>query len=147
MFILSMGAKVGMVGMLDDWSDSDAPLYERYFLGGGDSIRGFPYRSIGPTDSYGDNMGGNFMYLFTAELSHPIWRFIRGAAFVDVGSATDFRKNPFSHANIGVGYGLRIMLPGVNAPIKLDLAYPVLNNQEGVKSKLRFHFNMGFALF
>ena len=92
-------------------------------------------------------MGGNFMYLFTAELSHPIWRFIRGAAFVDVGSATDFRKNPFSHANIGVGYGLRIMLPGVNAPIKLDLAYPVLNNQEGVKSKLRFHFNMGFALF
>ena len=147
MFILSMGAKVGMVGMLDDWSDSDAPLYERYFLGGGDSIRGFPYRSIGPTDSHGDNMGGNFMYLFTAELSHPIWRFIRGAAFVDVGSATDFRKNPFSHANIGVGYGLRIMLPGVNAPIKLDLAYPVLNNQEGVKSKLRFHFNMGFALF
>ena len=147
MLILSMGAKIGMVGMLDDWSDSDAPLYERYFLGGGDSVRGFPYRSIGPTDSQGDNMGGNFMYLFTAELSHPIWRFIRGAAFVDVGSATDFRKNPFSHANIGVGYGLRIMLPGVNAPIKLDLAYPVLNNQEGVKSKLRFHFNMGFALF
>ncbi|MBQ7402517.1 MAG: outer membrane protein assembly factor BamA [Lentisphaeria bacterium] len=146
MLILSLGAKVGMIGMLDDW-DGDVPLYERYFLGGGDTIRGFPYRSIGPVDSYGDNMGGNFMYLFTAEISHPIWRFIRGAAFVDVGGATDFRQNPFSHVNIGVGYGLRIKLPAVNAPIKLDLAYPVLNNQPGVSSRLRFHFNMGFALF
>ena len=146
MLILSIGAKIGMIGMLDDWN-GDVPLYERYFLGGGDTIRGFPYRSIGPVDSYGDNMGGNFMYLFTAEISHPIWRFIRGAAFVDVGSATDFRKNPFSHVNVGVGYGLRIQLPAVNAPIKLDLAYPVLNNQPGVSNRLRFHFNMGFALF
>ena len=146
MLTLSVGGKLGMVGMLDDWG-GEAPLYERYFLGGGDSIRGFPYRSIGPVDSYKDNMGGNFMYLVTAELSHPIWRFVRGAAFVDAGSATNFRHNPFTRVNVGVGYGLRIMLPGVNAPIKLDLAYPILNNQPGLKSKLRFHFNMGFALF
>lgn len=146
MLILSTGAKIGAVAMLDNWG-SAPPLYERYFLGGGDTIRGFPYRSIGPVDSYKDNMGGNFMYLFTTELSHPIWKFIRGAAFVDIGGATDFRKNPFSHVNIGVGYGLRIILPSMNTPIKLDLAYPVLNNQPGVKSKLRFHFNMGFALF
>ena len=145
MLTLSMAAKIGTVGMIG--SNDDPPLYERYFLGGGDSIRGFPYRSIGPADKNGDVYGGSFMYLFTMELSHPIWRFIRGAAFVDVGSATDARKNPFTHANVGVGYGLRIMLPGVNAPIKLDLAYPVLNNQDGVSSKLRFHFNMGFALF
>ena len=146
MLILSMGGKMGMVGMLDDWND-DVPLYERYFLGGGDSIRGFPYRSIGPVDRYDDNMGGNFMYLFTMELSHPIWKFIRGAAFVDAGSATDFHKNPFGRVNVGVGYGLRIQLPAINAPIKLDLAYPVLNNQPDLKSKLRFHFNMGFAIF
>ena len=87
------------------------------------------------------------MYLFTMELSHPIWKFIRGAAFVDAGSATDFHKNPFGRVNVGVGYGLRIQLPAINAPIKLDLAYPVLNNQPGLKSKLRFHFNMGFAIF
>lgn len=146
MLILSVGAKIGMIGMITHSKDAP-PLYERYFLGGGDSVRGFPYRSIGPTDYRGDNLGGSFMYLFTMELSHPIWRFIRGAAFIDVGSATDIRKNPFSHANIGVGYGLRIRLPMVDAPIKLDLAYPILNNQEGVKSRLRFHFNMGFALF
>ena len=147
MLILSTAGKIGTVNMVGPHSEDDPPLYERYFLGGGDSVRGFPYRSIGPVDRNDDVYGGSFMYLFTAELSHPIWKFIRGAAFVDVGSATDARKNPFTHANVGVGYGLRIRLPGVNAPIRLDFAYPVLNNQDGVKSRLRFHFNMGFALF
>jgi outer membrane translocation and assembly module TamA len=134
-----------MVSMLHE-PNGDIPLYERYFLGGGDSVRGFPYRSIGPTDKNGYNIGGNFMYLFTAELSHPIWRFIRGAAFVDVGSATEYSNgNPFTHAKIGLGYGLRLVLPSLNAPIKLDLAYPVLNNQKCASDKLRIHFNVGFS--
>ena len=46
---------------------------------------------------------------------------------------------------MGVGYGLRLKVPVLNAPIKLDLAYPVLNNQDDLSSKLRFHFNMGFT--
>ena len=55
---------------------------------------------------------------------------------------------PFSTLNdfnIGIGYGLRIKLPYFNAPIKLDLAYPILNNQPGEKNTLRFHFNLGFT--
>lgn len=35
-----------------------------------------------------------------------------------------------SEINVGVGYGLRIRLPVINAPIKLDLAYPIVNNQD-----------------
>jgi outer membrane protein insertion porin family len=50
-----------------------------------------------------------------------------------------------SDINIGAGYGLRIKLPVINAPIRLDLAYPVLNNQDYESNKLRFHFNMGFS--
>jgi len=46
---------------------------------------------------------------------------------------------------VGVGYGLRILVPGIDMPIRLDLAYPIVNNQEGVASRLRFHFNMGFS--
>ena len=56
-------------------------------------------------------------------------------------------KGPFNKPNIGIGYGLRIKLPVVNAPIKLDLAYPILNNQDGVSNSIRFHFNMGFSIF
>ena len=94
----------------------------------------------------GDNVGGASMFLTTTEISHPIWRFIRGAVFCDVGSVWEksYRFNP-GDLNVGVGYGLRIKVPVLNAPIKLDLAYPVLNNQDDLSSKLRFHFNMGFT--
>ena len=141
-FVLTTGAKIGTMGT---FNGDMVPLYDRYFLGGGDSVRGFPYRSIGPVDNNDDNYGGEFMYLFTAELSHPIYKFLRGAVFCDVGDATSAHFGPISQPNVGVGYGLRIMVPGINMPIRLDLAYPIVCNQEGVSRKLRFHFNMGFS--
>lgn len=139
--ILMAGAKLGVVG---GFNGKDAPVFERYFLGGGDSIRGFEYREISPRDRNGVRKGGQTMMVLTGEVSHPIWDFIRGAAFVDVGN-TWAESWEFGKVNIGVGYGLRIVLPYLNAPIKLDLAYPVLNNQDDYRSKLRFHFNMGFT--
>ena len=139
--ILMAGARLGVVGGFDG---DDAPIFERYFLGGGDSIRGFEFREISPTDKNGVRKGGQTMLLVTSEISHPIWDFIRGAVFVDIGN-TWADSWEFGKVNIGVGYGLRIVLPYLNAPIKLDLAYPVLNEQKGYKSKLRFHFNMGFT--
>ena len=85
------------------------------------------------------------MYLFTAELSHPIYKFLRGAFFCDVGDATNGHFGPITTPNVGVGYGLRILVPGIDMPIRLDLAYPIVNNQDGVSRRLRFHFNMGFS--
>ena len=141
-FVLTTGAKIGTMGT---FNGDRVPLYDRYFLGGGDSVRGFPYRSIGPVDGNDDNYGGQFMYLFTAELSHPIYKVLRGAFFCDVGDATSGRFGPISSPNVGIGYGLRIMVPGIDMPIRLDLAYPIVCNQEGVGKRLRFHFNMGFS--
>ncbi|MBO5694911.1 MAG: outer membrane protein assembly factor BamA [Lentisphaeria bacterium] len=142
MFVFSLGGKLGMMGTFGD--TDDVPLFDRYFLGGGDTVRGFPYRSIGPADKNDDNYGGEFMYLITAELSHPIYKdYLRGAFFCDFGGASNDVMR-FNRPNIGMGYGLRIKLPVCPMPIRLDLAYPVLNNQPGLKSKLRFHFNFGF---
>ncbi|MBO4633203.1 MAG: outer membrane protein assembly factor BamA [Lentisphaeria bacterium] len=139
-FVFSVGGKVGFLSSID--SSDPVPLYERYFLGGGDSVRGFPYRSIGPEDYNKDNYGGQTMYILTAELSHPIYSIVRGAAFVDIGDAGPDRFK-FSTVNIGVGYGLRIKLPSIAAPLRLDFAFPVVNNQDGVSNSLRFHFNIG----
>lgn len=139
--IVMAGAKFGIVGGV---GGKDAPIFERYYLGGGDSIRGFEFREISPKDKNGIKKGGQTMMVVTSEISHPIWDFIRGAVFVDVGN-TWADSWEFGKVNIGLGYGLRIVLPYLNAPIKLDLAYPVLNEQKGYKSKLRFHFNMGFT--
>lgn len=141
--IFQFGGKVGTVQNIDQ--TGQAPLYERYFLGGGDTLRGFPFREVSPVDKNEDFIGGDTMLLFTAEMSHPIYEFLRGAVFVDAGGSF---KNSWAVEmdafNVGVGYGLRIKIPQLNYPIRLDLAYPVLNNQKGVDSKLRFHFNVGF---
>jgi outer membrane protein insertion porin family len=143
--VMMAGFRIGAVSAFD--RDDRAPLFERYFLGGGDTIRGFPYRSVSPTDGKNnDAYGGQSMMLGTFEVTHPIWSFIRGAAFVDAGNAWDYSYNfQLSQINVGAGYGLRIKVPMINVPIKLDLAYPVVNNVDGVSSKLRFHFNMGFT--
>ncbi|OQA86334.1 MAG: Outer membrane protein assembly factor BamA precursor [Lentisphaerae bacterium ADurb.Bin242] len=139
-FVFSAGGKVGFLSTFD--GNDMVPLYERYFLGGGDSIRGFPYRSIGPVDENNDNYGGQTMYILSTEISHPIYSIVRGAVFMDIGDSGADRFQ-FNGVNIGAGYGLRIKLPNFNTPLRLDLAFPVLNNQDGVGNSLRFHFNMG----
>ncbi len=147
LFVLHTGVKYGTVGRIAGASDSGmVPIYERYFMGGGNSVRGFPYREVGPEDRDEHVYGGQSMLLANIEVTHPIWRFVRGAFFMDAGTAW---KDPwdmdFSKMNMGVGWGVRLKLPQFQAPIKLDLAYPVINNQDGVDSKLRFSFNLGFA--
>jgi outer membrane protein insertion porin family len=147
LFVLHTGIKYGVLGRIAGSSESDmAPLYERYFLGGGDSIRGFPYREISPVDDDEHFYGGQTMLLGNLELTHPIYDFVRGAVFMDCGGVW---KDPwsmnFNKFNIGLGYGLRVKLPQFPAPIALDLAYPILNRQDHVKSKLRLSFSMGFA--
>jgi outer membrane protein insertion porin family len=142
--IFQAGAKVGTIARFNQ--NEQAPLFERYFLGGGETIRGFPYRSVAPTDVNDDPVGGQTMLLLTATMTHPIYKYVRGAIFVDAGGAW---KNSFSmnmqRMNLGAGYGLRIKVPYLQAPIQLDLAYPIVSGVDGLEQKLRFHFNMGFT--
>jgi len=141
--VLMAGAKIGVVSGFN--YEDQVPVFERYFMGGGDSVRGFEYRSIGPSVN-GKNIGGQTMLLLTAEVSHPIWGPLRGAAFVDAGNAwKNAYSMGFSGMNIGVGYGFRLKLPMLPAPLKLDLAYPVLDNQDNSPGKFRVHFNVGFT--
>ena len=139
--VASVGAKIGTVSTFG--GSDQVPLFERYYLGGSNSLRGFEYRSVGPT--YNDeNVGGLTMLTMTAELSHAIWGPIRGAIFCDAGGAWgDSYEIDFDKFNIGAGYGLRIKVPYLNVPIRLDIAYPFLNRQEGAKNKVRIHFNVG----
>ncbi len=144
-FVLHTGIKIGQVDTFSNHGDL-APIYERYFLGGGDTVRGFSYRKISPVDDDNKAYGGESMLVANVEITHPIYEFIRGAVFCDIGQVEE-RAWHFSmnKINIGAGYGLRIKLPYFNAPVKLDLAYPVLNNQDGESSRLRFHFNLGMT--
>ncbi|MDD5729138.1 MAG: outer membrane protein assembly factor BamA, partial [Victivallales bacterium] len=144
--IFQVGGKIGTLPTFGNSSGDKAPLFERYFLGGGETIRGFSYRTVAPTDNKQEAIGGQTMLLLTATMTHPIYKFVRGAIFVDAGSAwRNAWSMNFSTMNLGAGYGLRIKVPYLQTPIQLDLAYPIVNNVDGVESKLRFHFNLGFT--
>jgi len=138
--VLHLGAKYGWVQSI---SNSDVPIYKRYFLGGQNSIRGFQYRRVSPSDN-GLPAGGQSMFVTTAEVTHPIYKWIKGAAFVDVGNTW---ADPFGfnfNWNVGVGYGLRILVPQIsNVPIRLDLGVPVYGTSNEYSKSPQFYFDVG----
>lgn len=125
------------------------PIFDRLFLGGSYTLRGFEYRDVGPVDpNTGDPVGGNSSGYFTAELTYPIWNKIRGAVFYDWGfvNSDSWDFDPGAHDgnqgyNDNWGIGLRLDLPGF--PLHLDYAWPITYNEQWQDGKGRFNFLIG----
>lgn len=140
-FVLHVGGMIGTIGSI---GSSEVPVYSRYFLGGQNSIRGFEYRKVAPVNSNGLPLGGQSMIVLTAEVSHPIYKWIRGAPFVDVGNAWSNAWDYSIDMNVGVGYGLRILVPQVSSvPLKLDLGIPIYKTESSFSSGIQFYFDIG----
>jgi outer membrane protein insertion porin family len=69
------------------------PIYERLFLGGEYSIRGFDIRTVGPRDTTGFVLGGNKSLLFNAEYLINIAGPVRLVLFADAGQVRDTGEN------------------------------------------------------
>ncbi len=129
-------------------------IYEKFFVGGINTIRGFEYGMAGPRDINEDPVGSKYMAVFTAELLFTLSREIglKGALFFDVGKAwgvdqptvvgvfprfTDIR--PILNRNriftrgiaLGAGPGIRWFSPF--GPIHIDVGFN-LNPKKGEKS-------------
>ncbi len=102
--------RVGFAGSLTE--GRDLVPEERFFAGGGTTIRGFAQDQVGPKDEIGRSIGGNSLFIWNNELRFPINRFLEGVGFVDVGNvytrAGDW--NPFD-VRSGAGFGLRVRTP------------------------------------
>lgn len=129
-------------------STDEVPLFSRYFLGGGRTIRGFEYRSLGPkmysdpgmTGSY-EPYGGLTMAVGTIEYTIPLFEAVRWAFFTDFGClGSDFGDPDFGTVYASIGTGIRIDIPGF--PIRLDLAVPY-NNPDDSEEEV-FTFWIGF---
>lgn len=111
------------------------PLSMRYFTGGDNSIRGFSYKSIGPTevDENGNfiTVGGKYKALASAELEQRIFNNISAAVFLDSGNAMN--KWDESYA-AGAGAGIRWHSP--LGTLRIDVAKPIANR---ITKNLRFH--------
>lgn len=116
---------------------ASVPASLRFFAGGDQSVRGYDYRTLAPTDETGDRIGGRYLLATSAEYQYefkPKWR---AAVFVDHGNAVDSWKDPMKTS---AGLGIRWVSPV--GPIRLDLARSVSDPDEG----FRIHFSMGAEL-
>ncbi|WP_313285046.1 autotransporter assembly complex protein TamA [Stutzerimonas kunmingensis] len=127
---------LGRVQLGGNWTDEyvNVPPSLRYFAGGDQSVRGYDYQSLSPTNSDGDKIGGRYQFAVSAEYQYSIAEKWRVATFVDQGNAFNSLEIPTLKSAVGVG--VRWVSPV--GPIRIDVAHP-LDGDGGV----RLHFSMG----
>ena len=129
-------------GFVSAMSGGRVPIFDRMFLGGSNTVRGFEYREISPKDVYDEPLGDEKMSFLSLEYLFPIVDRVKGAAFIDTGNVSDDLDDLIFDRNVGVGLGIRLNLP--IGPIKLDYGFPIVTNDlTEDDAKPRFHFNMG----
>ena len=72
------------------WGKDPLPLFERFFLGGPNSIRSVKFREISPVDEFGNKIGGTSEVLGNIEYIVPLPFNFRVAAFFDIGNVYGF---------------------------------------------------------
>lgn len=127
---------LGRVEVGGNWTNeyTNVPPSLRYFAGGDQSVRGYDYQSLSPTNSDGDKIGGRYQLAVSAEYQYSLTDKWRVATFIDQGNAFNSLELPSLKSSVGLG--VRWVSPV--GPIRVDLAHP-LDGEGGV----RLHFSMG----
>lgn len=138
--VLQLSARTGVVKAYN--GTNSVPIFERYFAGGAQSIRGYDERKVGPLDpNTQDAIGGEAIVLGSVEYTMPLMDIIKAAVFYDIGNVWSKAKDYGSGGlKSGVGPGLRVKTP--IGPINLDYGFP-LNKQPGEQKKGgKFYFSV-----
>jgi outer membrane protein insertion porin family/translocation and assembly module TamA len=137
---IAVAARLGLATPLG--TSTSLPSQERFYAGGSSTIRGYPQDKVGPLDANGNPLGGNALLIANAEWRVPLWRWLSGVAFLDVGAVTpDVSQLDASAFKTGVGGGLRIATP--IGPIRFDAGY-ALNPIENT-GRWQFYIAIGHA--
>jgi len=112
----------------------DLPPSERFFTGGGQTVRGYGYKDIGDRDNAGNNIGGQYLAAMSVEVDYLPWKNYGAAIFFDAGDvSTEARLDLKKAAGIGFRYRSIIGL------VRLDFAHPFDDPDED----FRFHVSIG----
>lgn len=136
---------IGRVGTVSTYSNSDeVPFYDRFYLGGPDSLRGFEHRDVGPRDNDDEDeaIGGNSYGMLSFEYGFRIAEPLGLVAFYDCGfvNESDYDFSPSNYAS-NWGIGARIIMMG--SPLKLDLGIPITVPDDAEDNGVQFNFSFG----
>ena len=126
-------------GYVDRYSSTrTVPVYERFYLGGANTVRGYDEWEVGPRDIYGNPEGGKSMFYTNFEYRIPVSKeFLHLVAFWDSGYCwRELRDINLQDMESGVGGGIRLNIPMMGL-LAIDYGYG-LEARSG-----QIHFNIG----
>ena len=134
-------------------SEKDVPFYDRYYLGGLYSMRGFKFRNVAPRETDGttyfeEPVGGDSYWFGSLEYSIPIIEkeggvSMRFAMFYDIGAVAADSYSISSDYNDNWGLGVRLNIPHLG-PLRLDYGVPITHDKFN-KSSGQFQFGVGYT--
>lgn len=144
--VLSIGSEIGYVPQSED----DIPTYERFYLGG-QSFRGFDFRTVSPKGIRNDTMepsddpvGGTWLFFLGAEINQPVFEdMFSVVAFVDSGTVTN--DPGFDDYRVSVGFGLRFYVEQLSpAPLAFDFGFPLVKQNDDETRLFTFSVDLPF---
>ncbi len=124
----------GTFGATETPNFEQLPSSIRFFAGGAQSVRGYAYKSLGPTNEFGDVVGGSHLIIGSVEFEHYFNERWGVAAFIDTGNAIDSLNEDLEQ---GAGFGMRWKSPV--GPVRVDIANAVSTPEKD----WRLHISIG----
>jgi translocation and assembly module TamA len=132
----------GLVGVAEGAGVFAIPPDQRFYAGGGGSVRGFRYQSLGKQFASGRPVGGNAVDVGSVEFRQRIGASWGAVAFLDAGQissdAVPFAGSP----KVGVGTGVRYYTS--IGPIRLDVAVPLTRERKADAFELYIGLGQAF---
>ncbi|WP_119462887.1 autotransporter assembly complex protein TamA [Rhodospirillaceae bacterium SYSU D60014] len=120
----------------------DIPADERFYVGGGGSVRGFSFQEAGELDDDGDPIGGRSFLELSGELRVKATETLGFVAFIDAGRAFSTVYPDFDEELlVGSGLGFRYFTP--IGPLRLDVAVPL--NPRDADASFQLYVSIGQA--
>jgi outer membrane protein insertion porin family len=144
----------GRSGIADSIQGGGVPFYDRYYLGGLYSLRGYEFRTVAPRQAptpgvtVNEPIGGNTYWFGSAEYSVPIIEkdgglSLRYALFYDIGCVD---ANSYSYSlnySDNWGMGIRLNIPHLG-PLRLDYGIPLQHDKYN-SGDGQFQFGVGYT--
>jgi outer membrane protein insertion porin family len=134
----------GRIGYAEGLFGKEVPLYQRFYIGDINTVRGINYGDAGPKDVNGQPFGGLRELIFNTEYIFPIvaqYKF-KGLVFFDSGRAYGANETIGTNLDYTSGFGIRWVSP--MGPIRIEWGYNLNRKPGEASSKVGFTFGSSF---
>ncbi len=134
----------GLIGLgaLAGETLEDISADKRFYAGGGGTIRGYDFQSVGPLDADDDPIGGRSLFHFSLELRQRVFGDFSLVPFIDGGTVFDAEFPDFSE-ELRFGAGIGVRYETGFGPLRFDVATPI--NGRDRDDDVAFYISLGQA--